>query len=180
MRRRWPVHRNPRTSAADQWRELQDLPPAPPPLPLAAWRAALQRRLPLYDAGAWDCAWAIGRREYVIDHHAGPRTANNNRGYFPFFQWNTFSESCLSSQSVIQERFHIPCGSTRRTLSVQNSIQVRDPMTVAYGGMSTVNTGLGLVARTRQKMKNRFQVRAAHWLHTKCNLGTFRQKLDKF
>ena len=33
---------------------------------------------------------------------------------------------------------HIPCGSTRQTLSVQPSIQGREPVTVVGGGTSTL------------------------------------------
>ncbi len=44
---------------------------------------------------------------------------------------------CRSFLLAMQERFHIPCGSTRRTLLVLHSIQVREPVTVACGGMST-------------------------------------------
>ena len=64
-------------------------------------------------------------------------SASRTNRYFTCFQWNTFSESCPSFRLEIQERFHIPCGSTRRTLSVQHSIQGREPVTVAGGGMST-------------------------------------------
>ena len=57
---------------------------------------------------------------------------------FTFSQWNPSLGSCPSSQLAIQERFHIPCGSTRQTLSVQPSIQGREPVTVVGGGTSTL------------------------------------------
>ncbi len=43
--------------------------------------------------------------------------------------------SCPSFQLAIKERFHIPCGSTQQTLSVQPSRQGREPVTVVGGGM---------------------------------------------
>jgi hypothetical protein len=58
-------------------------------------------------------------------------------------------ESCPSYQLATQERFHVPCGSTRRTLSVLHSIQERAPVTV----VEYQHVGLELVARTRRKMK---------------------------
>ena len=65
-------------------------------------------------------------------------SASRTARCFTFSQWNPSLGSCPSSQLVIQERFHIPCGSMRQTLSVQPSIQERDPVTVVGGGTSTL------------------------------------------
>ncbi len=49
-------------------------------------------------------------------------------------------ESILGKLPVVpvakQERFHLPCDSTRRIFSALHSIQGREPVTVAGGGMS--------------------------------------------
>jgi hypothetical protein len=56
---------------------------------------------------------------------------------FTCSQWNRFWESCLSYQLVKQERFHTACGSTRRILWAQQSMQERGQVTEAGGGIST-------------------------------------------